>query len=336
MITCVHPEPSRLMDSYRHAHPDFSLNTVQPDQAASKPHRGDFLSIIFAGAMSLILPGYGQLYNADPGRAAWIFLIFCTASISAIALVSLLVPDKWLIACFVLSIAITLLTWFISIVDALWQAWRHPVAERPWQTTPLYIAVLLIAYLLVFKAGGGYIRSNLIESFRIPSQSMAPGILRGDFLFADKRVNCPGCSRSLQPGDVALFIYPDNRNLVFIKRVIGMPGDRIEIEGTDVKRNGKSLSVITTPRSGGRIEVVERGARGVYEVEWSRPVIDKLTFKVPHGHVFVMGDNRNHSQDSRVIGPVALADVIGIARQIWLSVDDSLDIRWGRMGKTIH
>ncbi len=307
-----------------------------PDTApVAPPRRGDILSVLVAGAMAFVLPGFGQLFNGQPNKALWIFGIFCAAVLFLMALASLLVPDRFLLAALGASLLAAGAAWVYGIADAMWRAWRSPAPPRPWQTLPVYAGVLLLAYVGVFKAGGGYVRAHVVEPFRIPSQSMAPGIQRGDFLFADKRVNCPGCSRTVRHGDVALFIYPDNRNMVFIKRIVGMPGDRIEIDGTRVARNGQDLTVRSTDRPGGRIEVVERGARGLYEVEWTHPGEEKLSFDVPHGHVFVMGDNRNHSQDSRRIGMIPLADVIGLARQVWLSVDDRFNFRWERMGRAV-
>jgi signal peptidase I len=218
----------------------------------------------------------------------------------------------------------------------MWRAWRHPSAPSRWQTIPVYTAVFLFAYLAVFKAGFGYVRSHIVEPFRIPSQSMAPGIVRGDFLFADKRVNCPGCRHETAPGDVALFVFPDNRGMVFIKRVIGMPGDTIEIDGAAVRRNGKPLTVRSTDMPDGGVTVVERGAHGEYEVQWDRADGGSRTFEVPHGHVFVMGDNRSHSRDSRSVGTIPLTDVIGVARSVWLSLDNDMEIRWERMGRRVH
>ncbi len=306
------------------------------EQAPRRTPRGDLLSVLVAGAMALVLPGFGQLANGQPNRAGWVFVAFCTGCFSLVSFASLMVPDRFLVAAVAASLLLAAGAWLVGILDALWQAWREPRPPRPWQTVPLYLAVLFFAYVVVFKLGGGYLRSHVVEPFRIPSQSMAPGILRGDFLYADKRVNCPGCARSLRHGEVVLFIYPDNRNLVFIKRLVGLPGDRIEINGTSVRRNGQLLSVREEDAGDGRIVVTEQGAAGVYEVQWTHPGSERAEFTVPHGEVFVMGDNRNQSQDSRLFGPIPLANVIGVARQVWLSVDERLSLRWQRMGRSVR
>ncbi len=306
------------------------------DTVATPSSRGGFFAAVIALFMAVILPGFGQLYNAQWNKALWVFLAFCLSTLFLMALNSLWVPDRWLMTAMALSLAGMLLSWAVGVLDAVWHAWRRPHGREPWQTLPVYTVVLLFAYFGVFKAGGGYVRRNLVEPFRIPSESMAPGLTRGDFLFADKRVNCPGCRVKLRHGDVALFVYPDNRNVVFIKRIIGMPGDTIEIEGTEVRRNGRALTIDSEEFDNGRVEVSERGSRGAYQVAWNRPDDRRQTIEVPHGQVLVMGDNRSASQDSRRFGTIPMGDVIGVARQTWLSVSDRLEIRWERMGRTIR
>ena len=305
-------------------------------EVVSPTSRGGLFAAIIAVFMAIVLPGFGQLYNAQWNKALWIFLAFCVATLFLMAFNSLWVPDRWLTAAMGLSLAGMLLAWAYGIADAAWYAWRRPGARERWQTIPVYTLALLFCYLGVFKAGGGYVRANLVEPFRIPSESMAPGLTRGDFLFADKRVNCPGCRVKVRAGDVALFVYPDNRNIVFIKRIIGMPGDRIEIDGAEIRRNGRSLTVESEHKDDESIEVRERGSRGSYTVVWSREEERQRVIEVPHGQVLVMGDNRSASQDSRRFGTIPMGDVIGVARQIWLSVDNNLNVRWERMGRRIR
>ena len=286
--------------------------------------------------MSFALPGFGQMHNGEMNKGLWVFLIFCASLLALTALVPLMVSEPLQPAALAASLAVAAGAWIYGIVEAMWRHWRSPVPPLRWQTIPVYAAVFLFAYLAVFKAGFGYVRAHLVEPFRIPSESMAPGIVRGDFLFADKRVNCPGCRRGLTHGDVVLFIFPDNRNMVFIKRIVGMPGDTIEIDGAEVSRNGKSLTARVSELPDGGVEVTEKGAHGEYAVRWANAGGGSRTFEVPHGHVFVMGDNRSRSRDSRVVGSIPLADVIGIAGSVWLSLDRNLDVRWDRMGRRVR
>ncbi len=292
--------------------------------------------------MGFVLPGFGQLHNGQWNKSIGIFLSFCLASLCFVALISLMSPLRWFSPLLGLSLASAVGLWLYGIVDACVVAWRQGSVHRErWQTVPVYTAVLLLACFIASNVilptwPGGYIRQNLVDMFRIPSQSMTPGLLPGDFLFADKRINCQGCRRQVKHGDVVLFLYPNNRSMVFIKRIIGLPGDRITIDKKGVTRNGQSLTVSTKEQEDGSLLVVERGDSSEYQAIWSRPATTERRFKVPYGQVFVLGDNRNHSRDSRAFGTIPLADVIGVARQIWLSVDARLDIRWDRIGLQIE
>jgi signal peptidase I len=80
---------------------------------------------------------------------------------------------------------------------------------------------------------------------------MEPTLLHGDFIFADKRYNCPNCKDAVQRGDIAIFTYPNNRTAYYIKRVIGLPGERVQIKGHDVFIDGRSLYGGESPFPGG-------------------------------------------------------------------------------------
>jgi signal peptidase I len=120
---------------------------------------------------------------------------------------------------------------------------------------------------------------------------MQPTLLPGDILFADKRYNRPGFKQAVQRGDIAIFVYPNDRTTYYIKRIVGLPGDVVDVDG------------------------------------------GQLT--VPAGEVYVMGDNRTASKDSRNFGTVPLQDVVGKARQLWFSSDKGT-IRWERLGKVVE
>ena len=291
-------------------------------------------SIWLAAFLSFILPGFGQLYNGRWNRALGIMLAFATSFLFFLGWGPMYVPDAYAFYTFAASFGLSGLIWIGSIIDAiLLSRYQRHYQLQHWQTLPVYLTVLLFMYIGVFKGLGAYTRTHVMEPFRIPSQSMLPGIEKGDFVFADKNVNCKGCGRQLQRGDVALFLYPKNRNLVFIKRIIGLPGDVIEISGSAVKRNGRDLTQKISEKDAGKLLVTERGHSQSYSVQWTRPNTTSQRFEVPSDHVFVLGDNRNQSQDSRTYGSIPVADVIGVSHHIWLALDDNHDIRWSRLGK---
>ncbi len=294
------------------------------DQSSRKP--------LFALTLSVMLPGLGQLYNGQLNKGIFLFLVFVFISTPFVAFVALMLPPALLMPMLILSLAATLGLYLYGLWDA-WRAARRSIDYQPyaWQQPAIYVSLLLFAYLTVIGSTTQHVQDHLVESFRIPSNSMSPNVLQGDILFADKRVNCPGCKHSIQRGDIAIFVYPNDRTLRYIKRVIGLPGDRIRIKGHTVIVNAQA---ITSKQPGDLL--IERGDRGEYAVHWPTGG-DAVEFRltVPSGEVFVLGDNRNASADSRNFGTVPLMDVIGRAKQVWFSYSAETGIRWERMGKLL-
>ncbi len=206
------------------------------------------------------------------------------------------------------------------------------------------------------------IRTFLIEAFQIPSGSMERTLLAGDFLFVNKAVygaQIPGTHARLpgfespHRGDVIVFAYPKNPELNYVKRVIGAPGDTVEMRSGDVRVNGRRLREAYVQR-------VDPG-RDVYDPEfnWQRdylvagasaardyhPTRDNWgPLRVPASKYFVLGDNRDNSADSRYWGFVDAAAVKGRPLVVYFSYDreahDALpwltDIRWHRLGSIIR
>jgi len=162
---------------------------------------------------------------------------------------------------------------------------------------------------------------------------MSPNIQKGDFIFVDREVNAPGSKRQLKRGDTAVFINPNDRTTIFIKRIIGLPGDQIEIDGTDVRVNGKLLKSGESTVVTEKLLFHENSETGQsYDIYW-KEIKDhgSISVKVPAGQVFVLGDNRDESYDSRAFGPLPLIDIIGVAKQSLFSTgSDGL-----RLGKWI-
>ena len=301
---------------------------MQIENTARKP--------ALAALMSLILPGFGQLYNGEVNKAIWLFLLFTCIYTPAIALAALYVPAGWMMPVLALGLLGTLALWVYGMADA----WRGARAllhyqRRNWQTSGMYMLVLLLCNLIVLPLLIGYVRTHQVEAFRVPSTSMAPSVLSGDFFFADKRYNCPGCKQAVQRGDVALFLYPNDRTQTYIKRIIGLPGDHVQISGRRVSVNGAPLGA--DGGAGTDASVTERSGARQWQVVWngvSGPQSD-ADITVAPGQVLVLGDNRNGSRDSREFGTVPLREVVGKARQIWFSYGPD-GIRWARLGKVVE
>lgn len=283
---------------------------------------------ILAAIMSAALPGFGQLYNGQVNKAIWIFILFSLMVIPVPAVIALFLPPAFTVVMIGLSLLITIAVWLYGIIDA-WRAARDLSAYslKPWQTTGAYVLVFILCNLIVLPLVLRYVQKNLVQAYSIPSASMSPTVQRGDYIFANKSYNCAVLCRSVKHGDVALFVYPNNRNWTYIKRIIGMPGDLVTAKDGVVSINGTSLG---KPANNASNTIVESYKGRSWSVS-AEGVIPDFSETVQDGFVFVMGDNRTKSKDSRVFGQVPLADVVGRARQVWFSFDDN-GINWGRLG----
>jgi len=296
---------------------------------------------LLAVAASLVMPGLGHLYAGRPLRGlAW--LVSIAALPTWICLLALWSPGHalaWMVA---LGALVCVLAYALAARDAFKVA-KHATGQRaPWQRAWVYVLAVAVAYTFVLIPFTAHAKERWIETFVVPSSSMLPTIVPGDRFLADKRVNRLG-GVALARGDVALFVYPNNRTQVFVKRIIGLPGDTIEFRGHALWVNGQL-------RSGGpvadlgdpvrnrlladHLALSEKGDRHAYTVLWRKDgEAPTGRFVVPSGQVFVLGDNRDASVDSRRFGTVPIADVKGTAKQVLFSLLPGEGMRWGRIGK---
>lgn len=292
---------------------------------------------------ALLMPGFGQLYNGEISKGFFIFLAFgCSVPFSALA--SLYLPETLLVVILIAGVLCAIVAYGYGLVDSYRAARRQGERYRllAYNQAAAYIAALLFGYIII-SGLTDYTRQHFVEAFRIPSQSMMPSVMRGDFLFADKRVNCPGCKHKIKHGDVVLLVYPNDRTLIYIKRVIGLPGDTVELRGTEVWLNGVSIRANEIKDFGNEtlnalleshIAYSEKSESGTYPVLWKKDAArEEMTIRVPNGQVLVLGDNRDATHDSRIFGTVPLTDVIGKAKQIWFSWEKG--VRWERLGKSL-
>jgi len=192
-----------------------------------------------------------------------------------------------------------------------------------------YIEAIILAIVIAF-----FIRTFVIQAYKIPSGSMKPTLLIGDHILVSKfnyGIKLPLIRSTLLPigtpkrGDIVVFIYPEDRSKDFIKRLIGVPGDTIEIRDKKILINGLPY----------------KDKHGVYVDHLIIPgsVQPRDNFgpvTVPEQKLFVMGDNRDESYDSRFWGMVDQRDVLGKALIIYWSWNgEDRDVRWNRIGSLL-
>lgn len=292
-----------------------------------------------AGLLSLMLPGLGQLYLGQPQKALTLFMVFSLLSVPGFVIPTLYLPSVLMLPVLSLTLILSFSIWLYAIVSAVTSAKNQSSYNvRTWQSPIVYIAVFIVCNLVLLPLIIINVRQHQVQPFYIPSGSMQPTLKQGDYMFADMRYNCPRplCVSTVKHGDVAIFIYPNNRSRIYVKRIIGLPGDHIRIDGSKVFINDQLLSSVAASDSGNSESgvVVEKFDSREWLVSADSDSTQQLELTVPDGDVFVLGDNRGKSNDSRVYGTVPLSDVLGKVRQLWFS--KSADgIRWGRIGKVI-
>jgi len=211
-----------------------------------------------------------------------------------------------------------------------------------WETVKVIIQALILALV---------IRSFLFQPFSIPSGSMMPTLLQGDYLFVSKYAY--GYSRYSFPfspdlfsgriwggepkrGDIVVFRFPPNPKIDYIKRVVGLPGDRIRMKGGVLYINDTPVKRERVGEFNPRAHGVNDNPAAVYHETLPNGVSydtldefpngagdDTREFLVPEGHYFMMGDNRDNSADSRFdVGYVPAENLVGRAEMIFFSIGD--------------
>ena len=233
------------------------------------------------------------------------------------------------------SILIAFLVFLYALIDSWLLAKRMGDEFRIRSYNKWYMYLLFIIVSFSNPIGREIvIRDNFFQAFKTPEGSMLPSILVNDHILLNKSIYL---RQSPQMGDIVIFVYPNDRSKDFIKRIVALPGDSVEMKNNVLYINDIALNYLEIdPQDLSEIKgqitgQVLKETNG--EVSYKIMLIDappknypKTT--VPDGHCFVLGDNRNNSLDSRHFAPVPLADVKGRVDYIYLPAES-----WSRFGR---
>jgi signal peptidase I len=301
---------------------------------------------VLAGIFISLLIVFYPIKNKSSSLKEWGYFIGIASFFGALALFM------------TLQTAFLILTIIAGIAFFIYKI-KGQYADRSTRTGELVFQLSDLFYMLLALF---IIRSFIVEPYQIPSSSMRPGLMAGDFILVNRSaygLRMPVTNKTIIPtgqverGDVVVFQYPNNPSMAFIKRAIGLPGDVIEYRNKELRINGQlteKVFDIETSYVEPDLQVVkvqsyhEKGLAKhpiqIYEIEdqpeiRSLNAVGKFPFRdqceydafdyngfkcrVPQGHYFVLGDNRDGSSDSRYWGFVSEDALLGRAFLIWLN-----------------
>ncbi len=270
--------------------------------------------------LSIFYPGLGQIYSGYTFRG--ILFIIVPLLIGSALLWYVVQPETkiyvWMIGILIIGVGFVIYV----LVDSYQCSKRYNKEnnlERKITTGKrvLYIIGILICLFVVDlsdlfgKPVANYIRENVVQAYKIPSGAMRLTLMENDRLFVDKKIYK---KEKPKRGDVAVFIYPQDSSKDFIKRIVGLPGEQIEIRDGRLIVNGQELDSSLTLFNHNYYNRGEYGKEGV-------PVT------VPLDAYFVLGDNSGSSHDSRYWGFVPAKNILGKAYKIYYPFDRSGPIK---------
>ena len=311
------------------------MTITHPDMPQASRARRPWVAVV----LTLLTPGLGHLYAGAPRRALGFWLLSLTAGTAIVATLSFvamlsMVPAPLLLVAGVLGTVLTL----------GWVAWsaartaRNAAIDfvpRGFNRWYVYLAIMLTTGFVVQPAYLKFLNSTLLQAYQIPSASMEPTLLAGDFILAKPLRRAP------ERGDIVVY---RRRGLVFMKRVVGLPADTLSMQNGTLFVNGHSVA---EPYASHRHEGSLFDQDFLWQREYVAPGVDRATYHptltswgpivVPSRAYFVLGDNRGESADSRYTGFIPADSAIQRPTVIYLSRDrETGHIRWDRIGIVLN
>lgn len=271
-----------------------------------------------AGLLSLVKAGLGQIYNGQLKKGLFVILIgYCY-----IPLFYFVASHGLSILTLFAMIAIAAVYYAYVVADSIVVARKLSTDYTPKKYNSIYVYMGVLLFFGVLNHFlSDSIKNNVIEAFKFPTASMEPTLQIGDHILVDRSPK----ARFPKRGDIIVFEYPKDPEKNFLKRVVAIGGDRVEMRDAILYVNGNAVS----------------------EPYLKQPDIDNLAklsswsnysaVVVPDNAYFVLGDNRDKSQDSRYFGFIQQAKIKGIAQSIYWSWDKpNNSVRWDRIGMAIR
>jgi len=289
------------------------------------------------------MPGLGHIYCGRIVKG--IILAFLSSILIPVIFGTLSVSHSTVrIAVIIATLFASLVVWLVAIIDS-WYTARHTTDSY---TLKDYNKWYVYVILILMSTGNSTqisfnVRSTLVEAFRVPVASNYPTIVPNDRFLANKRAYK---TSDPERGDLIVFLNPEDRRQNYIKRVVAVAGDTVEIKDGQLYVNDQKLRRQTLPQStldnirikvrgellqGDVFEEINGDAK--YKIFLAGPPHDETStdfekITIPKNHCFVLGDNRNDSRDSRHFGPVPLATIKGRADYLYWPAKD-----WSRFGR---
>ena len=296
-----------------------------------------------AGLLSLVLPGLGHLYAGRP-RAAGVAFLVNLISATVVLIAPLFLPQPFNVVLAFLGLVVVLIA--IPMHAArMAKAAPQPYVLQPYNRWYLYVGVYLVYSLLIGRRAYDYMKAHLVEAFRIPAASMEPTLQVGDYLYVAK---WSGARSSLRHGTLVVFESVEEPGLKVVKRIVGLPGDTLAMDEGALYRNGQRLEEPYTIRvdPGRNEDALQRTKMQSWQSRYlaapsTEPYSPDLEHwgpvVVPVDSLFVLGDNRDASYDSRYYGFIPRSNVLGQPRVVYFSYDGAQShIRWGRLGRVLQ
>jgi signal peptidase I len=286
---------------------------------AKESYQQGSVSPVAAALLSLVVPGFGHIYLGR--RETGLALLVAHVSLGSLATLAVTTGLSSLSTVAIVATSWCIL-WFSATVWAYRTAQSLSTNPLPRQKYPVYL-YLLVGLLVLPNALGWVlaIRANVAEVFMVPSPSMLPSIKPGSRVVVNKLIYRHS---SPKRGDLVVFTNPNARHAKYIKRVVALPGDVVEMRDDELIVNGRRLDYLDSGMAVAQgKERIEVNGEARYRILLGPADPMKLVpnvllpLKVPNGHCFVLGDNRHQSEDSRLHGAVPLVDVVGVVQSVF-------------------